>query len=326
MCFIFKIDNEIKQEFLNSKPTNTAESDSFVLRSADEYEDIICKPIYNMNYIELKEMIVMQYNNSSVKTIVKNISILKTYVDFCVNRNIVLHGENRLAIFNIDDIKEFVNQNAFLNKYITKEQLREYQNILYNPQDQLFLELLFIGAKGRTIKNCTSEEIINLTIDDIDEKNNMLTLTQNDGKYRFLEVEPHTIELIKDVYEQEIYVENNGMETNNPRFSKPRELKINKVEHYIFRVPSKDKFLIFNNVLFNSRMKRIQDYLGNKHLTQTSIYFSGMLNMAMDIYKEKGEIQKDDLIKICVRYNYEIKYWYNIKSLFEQYLELYKKK
>lgn len=326
MEFVFNVDNKIKQEFLNTKPTATAHSEAFILRAADEYEDLINKSIYNMTYSELREMIAVQFRNTSVKAIVKNISILKKYIDFCINKNLVIHGENRLATFTVNEAKEFVHRQAVLNKYITKEKLREYQNILYNEQDKLLIELLYIGVRGRTTEDGTLEEVINLTIDDVDEKNNMITLTQNNGKHRRIEVEPFTINLIKETYEQEVYIENNGEETFNPRLSKPREIKINKVGTYIFRVPGKNKFEKFTPNLLNSRMKRIQKYVDNPYLTYTTLYNSGMIEMAMDIYLKKGEVTKEDFITICDRYNYGSgdpeRYWFNVKSLFEQYKEI----
>lgn len=326
MEYIFNVDSEIKQEYLNEKPTATAKSDSFVLRLADEYEEIMNKPIYNMSYPELKELIATQFKNSSTKAIMKNVSILKTYIDFCISKNLVLHGENRLATFSIDDAKEFVHKQALINKFIDKKKLMEYQNILCNAQDVLLLELLYIGVKGRPSKEGTLEEVINLTIDDIDEKNNMLTLTQNNGKHRIIKVEASTIELIKETYEQEYYIENNGEQTNNPRLSEPRKTKINKVENYIFRVPGRNKYELFKPNLLNSRMKRIQKYVGNPYLNYTSLYNSGMIQMAIDIYREKGEVTKEDYVSICDRYNYggdnPERYWFNLKSLFEQYKEL----
>jgi integrase len=326
MEFKYNVEDEIKQEFLNTKPTQTAQSEAYILRSADEYEELIKKSIYNMTYAELKEMFAMQFKNSSISTILKNISILKTYVDFCIDKKIVEHGENRLSTFTIKEAKEFAHRQALLNKFITKEKIKEYQNILYNEQDKLFIELPYLGIRGRTVRHGTLEEIINLSIDDIDEGNRMLTLTQNNGKHRRLEVELSTIELIKDAFKQTIYVENNGEETDNPRFSKPRESIINKIERYIFRVPGKNKFQKFNSNLLNSRMKRIQKYLDNPYISFTSLYQSGMIELALDIYKEKGIITKDDYIEICDRYNFGSgdpeKYWYKVKDLSEQYIEL----
>jgi len=327
MDIIFKVDNAIKQEYLDEKLSDTAKSDAFVLREVDNFEYSIGKSVFNMNYAELNEMIA-RFKNTSVRSILKNVSIIKTYIDFCVGKKFVLHGTNRLAMFTIQEAKNFVSKQALLNKIISKETLEDYKNLLYNPQDQLLLELPFIGVRGRTVKGCTMEEIINLTIDDVDEKNNMIRLIQNDGKERYLEVEESTIDLIKEVYEQEFYVENNGMPTNNPRFSNPRELQINKVERYILRVPSKDKMEIFNNSLLNSRMRKMQIFLDNKYLKYTSLYESGMLNMAKNIYKEKGEIAKEDYVFICSRYNYGSgdpeRYWTNLRELFNQYRELFK--
>jgi len=85
---------------------------------------------------------------------------------------------------------------------------------------------------------------------------------------------------------------------------------------------------IFNNSLLNSRMRKMQIFLENKYLKYTSLYESGMLNMAKNIYKEKGEIAKEDYVIICSRYNYGSgdpeRYWANLRDLFNQYRELFK--
>ena len=326
MIIKFNINRELKEEFLNTKPSATATAESFVLRSADEFEEMFGKSVYNMAYSELKEMISMQYKNSSLKAIGKNISILKKYVDFCIDKKMVAHGENRLASFTHDEIKKLAHRQALLNKYITKEQLRKYQNIMYNEQDKLFLELPFIGVRGRTKKGATYEEIINLTIEDVDEENKIIRLVQNDGTNRYMEVETSTIELIKEVYNQEYYVENNGEVTDNPKISVPRKIIINPVEKYVFRVPGKKKYQKFTQNLLNSRIRRIQIWTDNFYLTLTSLYTSGMLDLAMNIYKEKGEITAKDFRDICIKFKYGMdkseNYWYNLKNIFEQYNDL----
>jgi hypothetical protein len=112
------------------------------------------------------------------------------------------------------------------------------------------------------------------------------------------------------------------------RRSEPRELQINRVENYVLKVPGQKKYEKFTVNLLNSRMKRLQKWLDNKYLTFISLRDSGMLQMAMDIYKEKGEVTKDDYIDISVRFNYGTgqpdRYWYVIKALFEQYQEILK--
>ncbi len=332
MEFEFKVDNEIKQEYLNSKPTGTAESDTFVLREFDNYEEKVGKSVYNLSIPELNEMFA-GLRNSSKRGVGKNKSILTNYIDFCITKKIVPHMENRAKYI---DIEKFVARQAMLNKYPTKKQLRQYSDYLYNAQDQLLLWLPFIGVRGRTIKDATMEEIINFKIDDVFTNERKLILRQNNGKNRTLtNVDDFILDLIRETYEQKIYVENNGETTNNPRIPDPRQIKINNtgesktgelIDKYVFRTPGKNKFEKFSISLFNSRMRKIQKILDNPYLTYTSIYQSGMLQMAMDIFNQKGELDKQDYIDVCDRFNYgtdnPARYWYSIKDLFEQYKEL----
>jgi hypothetical protein len=328
----FKVDNEIKQEYLNLKPTKTAKSDTFVLRDFDEYESKVGKEVYNLSINELNEMFAT-LRNSSQRAAGKNKSILVNYIDFCVSKKIVPHMENRAKYI---DVEKFVHRQALLNKYVPRETLMEYQKLLFNEQDQLLVWLLYIGVRGRTVEEGTLEEVINLNIKDVSPDANRLILRQNDGKARVLDnVDTFIIELIQDVYEQEYYIENNGEITNNPRLPDPRRSKINKtgesktgetIDHYVFRTPGKNKYEKFSLSLLNSRIRRIQKYVGNPYLTYSSLYFSGMIQMGMDIYHEKGEISKEDYINICDRYNYgsgnPAKYWHVLKEEFEQYKEL----
>ena len=129
MEMIFKVDNAIKQEYLDEKLSDTAKSDAFVLRAVDDFEYSIGKSVYNMDYAELNEMIA-RFKNSSVRSILKNVSIIKTYIDFCVGKNFVIHGENRLAMFTVKEAKNFVSKQALLNKIVSKETLEDYKNFI----------------------------------------------------------------------------------------------------------------------------------------------------------------------------------------------------
>ena len=336
----YMIDNEIKQEYLESKPTGTAESDMYVLRDFDNYEEKSGKQVYNLDILELNEMFAT-LRNSSKGSIRKNKSILINYIGFCISKKIVPHMENRAKYIKITD---FAHRQALLNKYIPKEKIIQYQNTIYNYQDQLIIRLLSIGVRGRTVEDETLEEIINLTIDDVDKDNNRLILRQNDGEERILEnVDSSIIDLIIKTYNQEFYTENNGEMTSNKRTKGiPKQILINKTgEHgayyhrHIFRIPGKDKFEKFHPSLINSRIGRIKLWVDNKFLTVTALYDSGMIQMAMDIYKENGEITDTDFKRICNRFNYGIKetkdkqqepmdspYWHKVKELFYQYKEL----
>ena len=327
---MFKMDNELKMEYLNEKPTKTAKSDAFVLRLADEYEELINKSLYNMSYSELNQLLAWKFKNSTSKAISKNISVLKTYVDFCIDKNMVVHGENRFAAFTLEDFSNFINKQAVKMRFLTKEELENSKNILYNAQDKLLLELLFTGIKGRPTQEGTLEEIINLRWRDVDEGNRTIILTQNDGKHRILEDVPaSTIGMIKDAYNQEYYTENNGKMTNNLRLSAPKDFLINHVEDYVLRIPGKNRYLRFGTSLLNSRLRKIQKYLDNHYITYISLYMSGMFNMLLEIQHEKGELTKDDYLVVCNRFNYafnedngEGRYWSILRTSYNEFLEV----
>ncbi len=326
----FKIDNNVKQEYLNTKYSSTAESEAFVLRYIDDYEEIVNKSVYNLTHEELNEMF-SNFRNSSEASAEKNKSIIISYIDYCISKKLVVHMENR-AIYI--DSKKYVSKQA-MKKYVDRKQLREYQNILYNEQDQLLIWLPFISVRGRTTKGCTFEEIINLNVDDIDRDKHRLTLRKNNGETRDLDdVDEFIFDLIDGAWRQEVYVENNGDTTDNLRLKcKPREAIINRdgeFAKYIFKIPGKNKFKLISRTLLNSRMRKYQEIFDNKYLTWNSLYDSGMFQMAMDIINEKGEITDTDFKEICVIFDYGIKeginpdekvsdYWYFLKKKFNKY-------
>jgi hypothetical protein len=244
MCdLVFKVNPEIKKEFLDTYPTATAKSNSFVLKLADEYEEQESKNIYDMTFTELKEMISIKFRNTSLQAIVKNVSVLRKYVDYCINNNLVVHNENRLMAFTRSELKQFVSQQAIDYKYISREELREYQNMLYNAQDIALIEAIYSGIRGRTTKDGTVEEIINLQvhIGNDDFLNNVLQLEKNNDNVRYIEVSDNTMQIFVSAMEQEEYVSNNGVENVRVRGG-VRTTRINKVEHLVFRKPGQNKY------------------------------------------------------------------------------------
>lgn len=325
MDFEFKIDAEIKQEFLESKPNRTARSNGFILKLADEYEEITNKAIYNMTYSELKELIAVQFKNSSVGSITKNVSILKKYIDFCIEKHLVSYMENRLTTFTRKNAKEFVSKQAIEYRYITREQLRKYQNMLANEQDVALLEAIYCGIRGRTQEGATLEELINLQIDINSNrfKENILELVRNNGRRRFIEISDKTKQILLNAYNQKFYISNNGEESVLMRGG-VKYTVINHVGNYVFRVPGTKKHELFNPVLINSRMSKIQRWTGNEYLTIHSLYMSGMITTAKDIINQNGKITDDDYANICRQYMFVDKNnnerILNLKYIIQQYI------
>lgn len=323
----YKVSSDIKKEFLGTYPTATAKANSFVLTLADEHEEQEGKNIYDMTFAELKEMISIKFRNTSLQTITKNVSILRKYVDYCIGKNLVVHNENRLAAFTRGELKKFVSQQATELKYITREELIQYQSMLYNEQDVAILEAIYQGIRGRTTIDGTLEELINLQIDQYSEdfQNNILKLEKNNGNVRYIEVLDRTMQILVDAQDAETYSGNNGVENSNLRGGIRRSV-INPLGKYVFRTPAKTKFEKFTPNIVQARVQKMQEWCNNRFITVNSLYMSGMVSMAKDIYKEKGELTNDDYIAVAKRYGYggdtPEKYLLNLKEAVEQYLEV----
>lgn len=320
----YKIDNEYKQDYLKSKTTSTASSSIYVLNLVDNFETKLDKSIYNMNINEVKEMLGDSFKNSSKRTVKKNLSILRGYIDFCIDIKHATNVENVMNRFKFEDLNLLIDKTKAREKYISPEELQRCENILINAQDKLFLRLPYLGIRGRTEKGNTCEEIINLRMRNINELNNTIVVKKNDNTSRAIIVDTNTIELIKEVYEEEFYYENNGEMPENARNKNPKKRIVNHVEDFVLRIPTKDKYSLFDGAIINSRMVRIQKFVGNEGITINNLYFSGMITEAKNIMQEKGNLDKEDYLSICRKFNYgngnPEKYWFALKELVEFYL------
>lgn len=317
----FNVDADIKKEFLSEKVTNTAKLNQFVLKQVDSFESIIEKEVYNMSYKELEELLTMQFNNFSLGVVTSNVSIIRRYVDFCLSKNLIAHGENRMYLFTRERVKNLINQQAVKKRYINLETLRNYQNILENEQDVALLEAPFFGIKGRPESENSYEEIINLQINENNKnfQRNSLKLVRNDGYERFIEISETTKQILIDAKNQEIYVANNGFDSGTRGLKKS---KISKIDDYVFRIPGKDR--LFWSGFISARVDRIKKWLGDPFLSIDRLYMAGMIHKAKEIYKKVGSLDKYDYINICKQFHYgedPEKYWNVLKDNVENYID-----
>ena len=198
-------------------------------------KNLIKKSVYNFSLIERNSLMMTQFQNTSIWSITSNISKIRVYIDFCIREypHIVPHNQNIFDTLTKDEAEAFINKQAINLKYITEEQLREYENILYNEQDKALMNLIYYGVRGRTEKGAKLEEIINLQITphskDVEE--GKLLLERNDGTVIVHYVPQHTMSLVIDAYNQKEYVTDNGV--YNPNFrGGNRVIPINRCENF----------------------------------------------------------------------------------------------
>jgi site-specific recombinase XerD len=318
----FEYEEDVKNEYLETLPTATANSNIFVLRPVSEFENAMQKSVYNFSYEETYELLAAKFRNTSLGSIAKNVSIIRKYVDFCLSKGLVSHNENRFDIFDRDMMEEFLSEGVMQYKYITRDELEVYKSRLENEQDKCMLELFYCGVRGRTQKGATLEELINLKIDpySVAVKNNVLELVKNNGESRLITVSTETMALVLEAYHQEYYITNNGDDS-----SRVLELMINKFDNYVFRVPGKTRFQQFSSQTVNGRMLKIQRWCGNNFLTVFNLYMSGMIDKAVAIHKEFGSVSNEDYLRICGEHGYggtdPERYMWKLKATVETVLK-----
>lgn len=322
----FDIDSDLKKEYLRQKPIQTAKAESTTFIVLDEYESLLKKPVYDFSLAERDGLMTIKFKNTTISSVISTISKIRNYIDFCIMQGKVKHMQNIFATLTKDEARKFVSKQATEFRFITKKELWQYEEMLYNTQDKTLINLIYEGVRGRTIKGGTLEEIINLQIDpkSDDIRKCKLLLNRNDGTMRVHYVSQHTMDLVVDTYYSNEYVANNGEFSPNVRGG-TRTFKINRFGNYVFCTIGNNKCDKLNEQVINMRMKKIQQYCDNPFITVTNLYKSGMISMAIDIYKENKELTKDDYIDICRRYRYgddnPERYWFLLKQDVEMYLK-----
>jgi hypothetical protein len=340
----FNWEVDVKEEFLESKRTSTARTIKSILLKVDEYEESIEKSVYDFNLDERDDFLLTKFSNKSKGTVRSTISYISDYINFCINKNLVKHQENRFSLILSSEIENYVNTQAMKMKYLTKEERIRFQDSLKNPNDKLILELIPLGVRGRTEKNNTNEELINLTNDDAynAEKTRQLVLRNNDGEERIIEnLEDRTIELLIQTAKQKEYILNNGSNRSRKRndiiLSRGMGEKSFPIieTDYLFKVCGKGKADKVRPEYFNVKLNAIRCWIENPYINVTNLYFSGLIDYAKKIKEKKGEdLVKEDYINIIDHFDYGKptitktgeKDWSNvvfkIKTMIEDYFKL----
>lgn len=333
----FLWEKDVKNDYLNTIRPSTARTVKSKLLRVDEYENLVKKSVYNLDFEEIDDMLESKFTNKSRASVGSNRAYIRKYVDFCLKNNLVQHGENRFTIITCKDMDSYVNIHAIEHKFIAKEERREIQEKIVNYDDRLYMELIPLGVRGRTQRGNTCEELINLKKSDIDFENRKMTVWNNDGEPREIyDLEDYTLDLIKKTIEQKFYKANNGYrDETSPYESNRKDVKtypMNDTE-YVFRGTRNSISQKVDNRFINGRFKKLKIWTEKSYLNITNLYFSGMVDCVLQAKVEKGaELDKLDYIKICEKFNYGepdinskgIEDWdfiiYKVRKMTEDYL------
>jgi len=328
--YIIKVDKEIKEEFLDSPrfTTNTKKNILSVLVAADKYEVLSGKKIYNLSYDQRDDLILTQFKNKTLSTVEATVSILKGYIDFCISKNIVNHFENRFTVLNIEDMRNFVSQQSTDNRYIPWEQIKEIEKSIYNDIDKAILETVYFSIRGRTQKGETCAELINMKKEHINENDNTIIVYSNNNSFRKVQVKSETIELLNRVVNCKTYILNNGMDRIR-RFGEPKQEKKDLPDNgYIFRSIKDINETKVHPLFFIQQIKKIGKWTGVNYITLNNLYFSGMMEKILNIFRDTREYPtKKQYLAIVQEADYgktlqlQMSYAFKLEKLSKPYIE-----
>ena len=303
----FKIDKELKKEFLSDKHPNTAKQIKITLFKAENSEIEFSKSLYDFTLEDIENMIFTNFAYKSEKALRSKVSHMRKYVEFCIKKNYAQINNFKL----IYKLEKYKNEVAEKNQYITFDKFLEYENILLNPTDKLLLELLFLGL--------TQEEIYSLKKSDISFRKKTITITDSQNNKKIIEDIPdRLIKIASDNETTEEYYSNNKVNilTNRKNVSetKPHAFKIPDSPYVFSPLPigsaknmisSEKNYIEPSTSYVQGKIARFRTWLNNPYITTNSIRISGIANYTSRYIDKKGgedKMSNNDYVQIYKKF------------------------
>jgi integrase len=278
--------SHIKEEFL-SKYDNEGTKDTYInlFKKAKGIEEHRGYDLYDFNIEDIKEVMeeVRPITKASARA---SGSILMAYVKWAT--------KYRTSNINIvQGLKPSWFESFTIERelYISENRMNNMLGRLVNVQDRVLVKLLFLSVNGYQ-----HSELLNLTKDDI--KGNTLTLTDDRKGERPLTVDDETINIIDKALAQEDYVPRNGAGKRSA------ESKLIENDYIVRGIAHRAKNFerAERNIVYR-RITNISEFFGMPYLTPKSIWKSGQIKMAADLYERDGEIGTKQLYEIGEAFN-----------------------
>ncbi|MDQ6600741.1 phage lytic cycle repressor MrpR family protein [Bacillus salipaludis] len=276
-----------KMEYLKTIPEKTRIVYKFALCRSFDTEEVSGKDLYNFTSEEIKDALI-NADHSTLNSIKLTFNVFESYIDWAIKTGKVHSNINPARSIKRDELKTYLSKKKIL---FSKCEIVGMQRKMVNAQDKIILQLLFEGVNGHG-----HSEILNLTKTDIDWTNCELHLKDDKyGERKNVKVSETCINLIKEAIEQTRYQNKNGTSIgNNP------ELPLIK-NHYILRSATTrvqnynraDKHLIYR------RISTIAKFFGYQYLTAKNIEKSGMIAMAVNLFKTRNKLKTEELSMIA---------------------------
>jgi len=312
---------EQKNRFLDEKYPNesTRMTNTSILKNVGRFENEKNKDLCRFSYEEVKELLIGM-KKKSLKSLGVAYTIIMQYLDWCLAENYSSMNVLKL-VDKKEDLPKYIHQVAQKLSYITREQMYDYCDMLYNYADKALLALLFETVRGRPIKDHTFEELRNIKKTDLIPESNTIIVTRDPyGEILFpqsrpITVDPRTMEILQMACLEDTYHKLNGLDDG--RFA----ILPTKDTPYILRTigrknNAEEKITVGN---IGSRFKNFRTYTGIKFLNPTLIFQSGMLDRCLQKEVELGELRSENFRQLFRDLELDERSWQGLKEMYETY-------
>ena len=288
---------EIKESFLQYLIDEEGYTDEtvhvfrFVFYKSYDVEDILQKDMYDFNMSELKQ-VLLNANKSTLNSVRAFASMMKKYIDWAIRTGLTNSNINPMDMFTTKDYEECIDKSKKL--FISEDELIDIEDQLVNYQDKVILRLLFEGANGYEVS-----ELINLKKYDVNYEKKQLRLYDDKNGERFIVVSDRCLDIIEKAINEKVYYARNGEKESKHGKS---EYPYYETDHIIKNVlTGRTRGEADKNVVYR-RMYMIKEIFDMPYLTIKNVWRSGMIKMAVDLYKEEGELTNKQLAKIAEQF------------------------
>lgn len=301
-----------KEEFLNQFKEKTREVYTRLFKISIILEEKLNKDLYDFNSEELEDFIKLlkPKTKQSARTYC---NVLSSYIQWGLDNKFTKVNDNNPIRRRQEYFYNFVvgKQETM---YLTKGDIDAIVDSLVNPQDQFIILGLFNGIQGKELS-----ELTNMKRGDIDEVNNIITVTDNkNGNKREVAVDDFTKTIALLANSDREYYKRNGEVDYSNQF---KDVVLLPESSYVLKSTNTNSnnkngenpishFTIHNRLEMIKSLDGFEEYA--PALTTKNIVRSGMLWEAKKILDEEKEFGRPQIEKVCEKFN--MKYKWSLKD------------
>ena len=312
---------KFKDSFLSEYPKRTAGTYIYDLKRVSQREEMLDKNVYDFTYEEMDDM----FKSMHYKTLAsarRSVSTVSEYVDFA-NRNGKISSKIDISqLFRKDKLKEYVWKYAYLESFVTRDEMYEMTDMLYNYSDKLPIILSFEGIKGEELI-----DMINLKFSDINFKTGECKLITD--KPSVIIKDRRSLDLIQESKNESEYHFKNGEATGRVRVAELMDTDY--VLKKTTRPNSNNEVEIVTVGFLEAKMTRIFKGMGEQEpfipgkdfVNLTSLFKSGIFDKVREVEKslKLTKIGGLDFIEIVKTRGLDERSAYRYKTEYDNYKE-----